>query len=59
MAPLPETNGGVGGGEGETLSDAWDYKGRPAARSRTGGWTCAATILGSVEHLIFQFNTLY
>ncbi|OAY73471.1 Protein NRT1/ PTR FAMILY 6.3 [Ananas comosus] len=47
MAPLPETNGGGGGGgEGETLSDAWDYKGRPAARSRTGGWTCAATILG-------------
>ncbi|KAK9276161.1 hypothetical protein L1049_005692 [Liquidambar formosana] len=30
----------------ETLSDAWDYKGRPAERSLTGGWTSAAMILG-------------
>ncbi|KAI6702261.1 hypothetical protein NL676_011397 [Syzygium grande] len=36
---LPET-------QGKTLPDAWDYKGRPADRSRTGGWTSAAMILG-------------
>ncbi|KAJ0988224.1 hypothetical protein J5N97_006580 [Dioscorea zingiberensis] len=30
---------------GETLSEALDYKGRPALRSRTGGWTAAAMIL--------------
>ncbi|XP_043702703.1 protein NRT1/ PTR FAMILY 6.3 [Telopea speciosissima] len=29
-----------------TLSDAWDYKGRLAERSKTGGWTSAAMILG-------------
>lgn len=28
-----------------TLADAWDYKGRPAHRSITGGWSCAAKIL--------------
>ncbi|KAF3448369.1 hypothetical protein FNV43_RR09082 [Rhamnella rubrinervis] len=37
---LPET-------QGKTLPDAWDYKGRPAERSKTGGWTAAAKILGS------------
>ncbi|XP_042503464.1 protein NRT1/ PTR FAMILY 6.3 [Macadamia integrifolia] len=36
---LPET-------QGSTLSDAWDYKGRLAGRSKTGGWTSAAMILG-------------
>ncbi|WCJ25969.1 Major facilitator superfamily protein [Euphorbia peplus] len=36
---LPQT-------QGKTLPDAWDYKGRPAERSRTGGWTSAAMILG-------------
>ncbi|KAG5249190.1 nitrate transporter family protein [Salix suchowensis] len=36
---LPET-------QGKTLPDAWDYKGRPAERSRTGGWISAAMILG-------------
>ncbi|XP_065020135.1 protein NRT1/ PTR FAMILY 6.3-like [Musa acuminata AAA Group] len=41
MAGLPET-----GREGETLSDAWDFKGRPAVKSQTGGWTCASMILG-------------
>lgn len=30
----------------KTLPDAWDYKGRPATRSTTGGWTSAAMILG-------------
>ncbi|RZC63823.1 hypothetical protein C5167_025579 [Papaver somniferum] len=29
-----------------TLSDAWDYKGRPSDRSRSGGWLSAAMILG-------------
>ncbi|KDP25643.1 hypothetical protein JCGZ_20799 [Jatropha curcas] len=35
------------------LPDAWDYKGRPAERSITGGWTSAAMILGgeAVERL--------
>ncbi|GAB2217077.1 hypothetical protein Droror1_Dr00000236 [Drosera rotundifolia] len=28
------------------LSDAWDYKGRPAVASSTGGWISAAMILG-------------
>ncbi|XP_077235453.1 nitrate transporter 1.1 [Tasmannia lanceolata] len=37
---LPQTN------EEITLSDAWDYEGRPAERSKTGGWTSAAMILG-------------
>ncbi|XP_030524822.1 protein NRT1/ PTR FAMILY 6.3 [Rhodamnia argentea] len=37
---LPEAQGD------KTLPDAWDYKGRPADRSRTGGWTSAAMILG-------------
>ncbi|KAG9452378.1 hypothetical protein H6P81_005282 [Aristolochia fimbriata] len=40
MNTLPEMN------EGKILSDAWEYKGRPAVRSRTGGWTAAAMILG-------------
>ncbi|CAL9068156.1 protein NRT1/ PTR FAMILY 6.3-like [Musa acuminata AAA Group] len=37
---LPET-----AGEERPLSDAWDSKGRPAIKSRTGGWVCAATSL--------------
>ncbi|KAB2088675.1 hypothetical protein ERO13_A03G009200v2 [Gossypium hirsutum] len=32
--------------QGKTLPDAWDYKGHPAERSTTGGWTSAAMILG-------------
>ncbi|CAA7391656.1 unnamed protein product [Spirodela intermedia] len=39
MASLPVTDGG------RILTDAWDYKGRPAIRSQTGGWTSASTIL--------------
>ncbi|GLT53402.1 hypothetical protein SLA2020_266740 [Shorea laevis] len=39
MGALPEK-------QGKTLPDAWDYKGRPAERSETGGWTAAAMILG-------------
>ncbi|KAJ8498188.1 hypothetical protein OPV22_008740 [Ensete ventricosum] len=41
MAGLPETSSA----SGEVLSDAWDYKGRHAVRSRTGGWASAAMIL--------------
>ncbi|XP_073134291.1 protein NRT1/ PTR FAMILY 6.3 [Henckelia pumila] len=32
--------------EAETLPDAWDFKGRPAVRSKSGGWASAAMILG-------------
>ncbi|KAK4747439.1 hypothetical protein SAY87_014025 [Trapa incisa] len=36
---LPQT-------QSKTLPDAWDYRGRPADRTKTGGWTSAAMILG-------------
>ncbi|XP_057775631.1 protein NRT1/ PTR FAMILY 6.3-like [Salvia miltiorrhiza] len=39
---LPQTNIDAG----ETLPDAWDYKGRPSLKSASGGWTSAAMILG-------------
>ncbi|CAA0831486.1 Protein NRT1/ PTR FAMILY 6.3 [Striga hermonthica] len=42
MAALPETKREAD----ETLLDAWDYKGRPARKSSSGGWTSAAMILG-------------
>ncbi|KAA3460233.1 protein NRT1/PTR FAMILY 6.3-like isoform X1 [Gossypium australe] len=32
--------------QGKTLPDAWDYKGKPVERSKSGGWTSAAMILG-------------
>ncbi|KAL6906421.1 hypothetical protein ACP4OV_004022 [Aristida adscensionis] len=41
-AVLPET-----ASDGKALTDAWDYKGRPASRAATGGWGCAAMILGA------------
>ncbi|CAL4932192.1 unnamed protein product [Urochloa decumbens] len=41
-AILPETSS-----DGKALTDAWDYKGRPASRATTGGWGCAAMILGA------------
>ncbi|XP_073012095.1 protein NRT1/ PTR FAMILY 6.3-like [Typha latifolia] len=41
MVGLPETDG-----PRKIISDAWDYKGHPAARSQTGGWASAAMILG-------------
>ncbi|XP_072987037.1 protein NRT1/ PTR FAMILY 6.3-like [Typha latifolia] len=41
MATIPETTS-----KGKTVSDAWDFNGRPAVRSETGGWTSAAMILG-------------
>jgi hypothetical protein len=40
---LPETNAAA---EAEVLVDAWDFKGRAAARSATGRWGAAAMILG-------------
>jgi hypothetical protein len=40
---LPETNAAA---KAEVLLDAWDFKGRPAARSTTGRWGAAAMILG-------------
>uniref|UniRef100_A0A452YUA8 Uncharacterized protein n=1 Tax=Aegilops tauschii subsp. strangulata TaxID=200361 RepID=A0A452YUA8_AEGTS len=43
---LPETVAKAGK-QGAALTDAWDYKGRPAARATTGGWGCAAMILGA------------
>ncbi|XP_062074074.1 protein NRT1/ PTR FAMILY 6.3 [Humulus lupulus] len=39
LGHLPQT-------QGKTLPDSWDYKGRPAERFRSGGWTSAAMILG-------------
>uniref|UniRef100_A0A7N0VDQ1 Uncharacterized protein n=1 Tax=Kalanchoe fedtschenkoi TaxID=63787 RepID=A0A7N0VDQ1_KALFE len=38
---------------GKTIPDAWDYKGRPSERARSGGWISAAMILGveTVERL--------
>ncbi|KAG4206430.1 hypothetical protein ERO13_A03G009100v2 [Gossypium hirsutum] len=32
--------------QGQTVPDAWDYKGHPVDRSKSGGWTSAAMILG-------------
>ncbi|XP_058761392.1 protein NRT1/ PTR FAMILY 6.3-like [Vicia villosa] len=37
---LPET-------QGQTVPDAWDSKGHPADRAKTGGWASSAMILGS------------
>ncbi|RWW51868.1 hypothetical protein BHE74_00041736 [Ensete ventricosum] len=54
MAGLPETSSA----SGEVLSDAWDYKGRHAVRSRTGGWASAAMILGLHPISIFALNPL-
>ena len=48
---LPET-----ASDGKALTDAWDYKGRPASRATTGGWGCAAMILGTLIYLPFRFR---
>ena len=48
---LPET-----ASDGKALTDAWDYKGRPASRATTGGWGCAAMILGTLIYLPFCFQ---
>ncbi|KAF7051440.1 hypothetical protein CFC21_059678 [Triticum aestivum] len=51
MAPLPETTAQAaaedgGGDTSKALGDAWDYRGRPAVRASSGGWSSAAMILG-------------
>ncbi|XP_037437362.1 protein NRT1/ PTR FAMILY 6.3-like [Triticum dicoccoides] len=52
MAPLPETTAEAtlaaadDSGDSEALGDAWDYRGRPAVRGSSGGWSSAAMILG-------------
>ena len=33
-----------------TVSDAVDYKGFPADKSKTGGWLPAALVLGMILH---------
>ncbi|KAG8046526.1 hypothetical protein GUJ93_ZPchr0008g12783 [Zizania palustris] len=50
---LPETNAAA---ETEVLTDAWDYRGQPAARARTGRWGAAAMIL--VAELNERLTTL-
>lgn len=42
---LPETKSDI-------LLDAWDFQGRPADRSKTGGWGSAAMILCKYTHII-------
>ncbi|XP_040382618.1 protein NRT1/ PTR FAMILY 6.3-like [Oryza brachyantha] len=49
---LPESNAQAA----DVLGDAWDYGGRPAARSRTGRWGAAAMIL--VAELNERLTTL-
>uniref|UniRef100_A0ACD5TT63 Uncharacterized protein n=1 Tax=Avena sativa TaxID=4498 RepID=A0ACD5TT63_AVESA len=48
MAPLPETEKDATAAEdgSNALGDAWDYRGRPAVRATSGGWSSAAMILG-------------
>ncbi|GJN09388.1 hypothetical protein PR202_ga27391 [Eleusine coracana subsp. coracana] len=53
MASSSEDGIGNGNGNGNKSSsmttmmvDAWDYKGRPAVRDSSGGWSAAAMILG-------------
>jgi peptide/histidine transporter 3/4 len=48
MATLPETEKDATAAEGgsKALTDAWDYRGRPAVRATSGGWSSAAMILG-------------
>uniref|UniRef100_A0ACD5ZZR1 Uncharacterized protein n=1 Tax=Avena sativa TaxID=4498 RepID=A0ACD5ZZR1_AVESA len=50
---LPQTNAAA---QAEVLGDAWDYRGRPAARSTTGRWGAAAMIL--VAELNERLTTL-
>ncbi|KAE8671760.1 14 kDa proline-rich protein DC2.15-like [Hibiscus syriacus] len=48
--------------QGKTLPDAWDYRGKPADSSNSGGWTSAAMILGTeacerlTTHLLFALS---
>ncbi|OAY71624.1 Protein NRT1/ PTR FAMILY 6.3 [Ananas comosus] len=54
MVGLPETDG-----QGKILSDAWDYKGRPAVRSQSGGWASAAMILDVSANTLSVFTAPY
>lgn len=55
---LPETIG-------KTVPDAWDFKGRPADKSKSGGWAAASMILGLIHtfyiyhYITFYFNSYY
>ncbi|GAB4834215.1 hypothetical protein Ancab_032480 [Ancistrocladus abbreviatus] len=44
--PMPQPQPQLPETQGKALPDAWDYKGRPADPSKTGGWISAAMILG-------------
>lgn len=44
---LPQTHE-----DAKTVPDAWDYKGRQALHSTTGGWHSAAMILGLLMLLL-------
>lgn len=49
---LPDTDGGS---TRKIVPDAWDFKGRPAVRSETGGWSSAALALG-LHKILSSFN---
>ncbi|KAK6118975.1 hypothetical protein DH2020_047261 [Rehmannia glutinosa] len=53
MATLPETKQDAE----TTLPDAWDYKGRPARKSSSGGWSSAAMILGIYIYIFNHYIT--
>lgn len=48
MDTLPTT-------QGKTVHDAWDCRGCPAERSKTGGWTAASMILGPPKQYCYRF----
>jgi len=50
---LPETK------SDDILLDAWDFQGRPADRSKTGGWASAAMILCKYNHIIKVLEKSY
>lgn len=47
--------------ETKAVADAWDYKGRPALRSTSGGWSGAAMILGdfTFSFLLNKLSCIY
>ena len=51
MSTLPTT-------QGKTIPDATDYKGHPAERSKTGGWTASAMILGLTNLSFYNYMHL-
>ena len=40
-------------------SDAFDHKGNPADRTKTGGWLSAAQILGKIFHCLLLCIYIY